>query len=49
MGGRSAEELFWTKLYESLSKNIYLTTDDGSVGTKYCNGPVAAAVERGWL
>ena len=34
MGGRSAEELFWTKLYESLSKNIYLTTDDGSVGTK---------------
>ena len=28
MGGRSVEELFWTKLYESLSKNIYLTTDD---------------------
>ena len=34
MGGRSAEELFWTKLYEGLSKEIFLTTDDGSTGTK---------------
>ena len=34
MGGRTADELFWTKLYEGLSKEIFLTTDDGSAGTK---------------
>lgn len=34
MGGRSAEELFWTKLYEGLCQEMYLTTDDGSLGTQ---------------
>lgn len=34
MGGRTADELFWTELYEQYSNNIYLTTDDGSAGTK---------------
>lgn len=34
MGGRNEEELFWTKLYEDLCTNLYLTTDDGSAGTK---------------
>ena len=43
MGGRSAEELFWTKLYEGLSKEIFLTTDDGSAGTK---GTVMALLQQ---
>lgn len=34
MGGHNADELFWTELYEQHSSNIYLTTDDGSAGTK---------------
>ena len=34
MGGRTADELFWTKLYKGLSPNVYLTTDDGSAGVK---------------
>lgn len=34
MGGRTKEELFWTKLYNGLCKNVYLTTDDGSAGIK---------------
>ncbi len=34
MGGRTAEELFWTKLYDGLCNNVYLTTDDGSAGTQ---------------
>ena len=34
MGGRTATELFWTDLYEDLAKAIYLTTDDGTLGTK---------------
>ncbi len=34
MGGRNADELFWTGLYEGHCENIYLTTDDGSRGTK---------------
>ncbi len=34
MGGRSASELFWTDLYEGISKNLFLTTDDGTLGTK---------------
>ena len=34
MGGRTADELFWTKLYEGLCPNVYLTTDDGSAGVK---------------
>ncbi len=34
MGGRTQSELFWTELYKELCPNIYLTTDDGSAGTK---------------
>ena len=34
MGGRSESELFWTDFYEGLSEKIFLTTDDGSKGTK---------------
>lgn len=34
MGGRNAEELFWTDLYEDTCQNIHITTDDGSCGTK---------------
>lgn len=34
MGGRTADELFWTDLYEGRCGNVYLTTDDGSAGTK---------------
>ena len=34
MGGRTADELFWTKLYEELCPEMFLTTDDGSAGTK---------------
>lgn len=34
MGGRTAEELFWTKLYEGLCSQVFLTTDDGSAGTR---------------
>ncbi len=34
MGGRTAEELFWQKDFAACTKNIYLTTDDGSLGTK---------------
>ncbi len=34
MGGRSEEELFWTSLFRQLCSQLYLTTDDGSLGTK---------------
>ena len=34
MGGRCADELFWTKLYEEYCSVMHLTTDDGSCGTK---------------
>lgn len=34
MGGRCCEELFWQDLYKDCSDNIYLTCDDGSVGTE---------------
>ncbi len=34
MGGRTEDELFWTKLYDDLCAKMYLTTDDGSAGTK---------------
>ena len=34
MGGRCADELFWTKLYEEYCPVMHLTTDDGSCGTK---------------
>lgn len=34
MGGRTAEELFWQRLFATCTDNIYLTTDDGSLGLK---------------
>lgn len=34
MGGRTKEELFWQSMYEGLVKDIFITTDDGSLGTK---------------
>lgn len=34
MGGKNACELFWHKLYKDHAKNIFCTTDDGSLGEK---------------
>ncbi len=34
MGAKTAEELFWIKLYQDKVKKLYITTDDGSAGTK---------------
>ena len=34
MGGRTEKELFWQQLFKDCAKNIHLTTDDGSLGTK---------------
>lgn len=34
VGGRNDRELFWNKLYEGKAKNIFVTTDDGSLGKK---------------
>ena len=41
LAGRTAQEMFWTKLFENTCKNIYVTTDDGSMGIK---GNVTAAL-----
>lgn len=34
MGGRTADELFWTELFKDSCRMQYLTTDDGSLGKK---------------
>ena len=34
MGGRCQEDLFWTGMYAELSQEVFVTTDDGSMGTK---------------
>jgi len=34
MGGRTAEDLFWQDIFADVSAGLYLTTDDGSLGTK---------------
>ena len=34
MGGRCQEDLFWTEMYAKLSQQVFVTTDDGSMGTK---------------
>lgn len=34
MGGRTAEEVFWKDLFDGLCSNIFITTDDGSLGEK---------------
>ena len=33
MGGKTAEELFWSDLFDDLCGHCFLTTDDGSRGT----------------
>lgn len=43
MGGRSADELFWRQLFVEKAEKIFLTTDDGSLGTK---GTVLALLPR---
>ena len=32
MGGRTASEMFWTSLFKPYVKNLYVTTDDGTMG-----------------
>jgi len=34
IGGKTAEETFWTKFLKPYAEQIYITTDDGSVGYK---------------
>lgn len=34
IGGKNEKEIFWRDLLAPLSEHIYITTDDGSVGTK---------------
>lgn len=34
MGGRNADEMFWPSFYASLVQDIFITTDDGSLGSK---------------
>lgn len=34
MGGRNKQEIFWEKYFRPYANNIFITTDDGSVGTK---------------
>lgn len=34
MGGRNSEEVCWTSLYNQICAHTYITTDDGSEGTK---------------
>ena len=34
MGGRIADDLFWKEIYQDYCPEQYLTTDDGSLGTK---------------
>ena len=34
IGGRSEREVFWKELLAPLAEKIYVTTDDGSFGTK---------------
>ena len=34
MGARTKEELFWQDLYHPFAQHIFMTTDDGSLGTR---------------
>ena len=34
MGGRTAADMFWTTLFKPYVKNMFLTTDDGTMGEK---------------
>ena len=31
-GGRTGDELFWTRLFQEVCENVHVTTDDGSMG-----------------
>ena len=31
-GGRTGDELFWTKLFQGVCEKVHVTTDDGSLG-----------------
>lgn len=41
LAGRTAQEMFWTGLFEETCQNMHITTDDGSMGIK---GNVTAAL-----
>ena len=32
MGGKNAREMFWTEIFRPIVKEIFMTTDDGSIG-----------------
>ena len=34
MGGRNSAELFWRELFAPIANEVFITTDDGSLGTK---------------
>lgn len=34
LAGRTSKEMFWTELFKENCQNTYITTDDGSMGTK---------------
>ncbi len=34
LGARSKQEMFWPELFAAVCKNIHITTDDGSLGTR---------------
>ena len=34
MGGRNQQEMFWPVLFQASTRNVFITTDDGSLGTK---------------
>ena len=34
VGGRNREEVFWTEIFQPHAREIFITTDDGSVGRK---------------
>jgi dihydroorotate dehydrogenase electron transfer subunit len=34
MGGRTEREMFWTTIFDQLCRNIHITTDDGTLGSR---------------
>jgi len=34
MGGRTEEEMFWTQMFKDMCRNLHITTDDGSLGSR---------------
>ncbi len=43
MGGRCEDDMFWTDYFAPISNNVYVTTDDGSMGIK---GTVMAVLPK---